>query len=146
MHAAMDHALDTPRASRLPTWLGEGVAQLFDEGGGDEVEDTFALLVREHTYVPLASLDGPFVDIEDSTDARIAYHQSLAMVLYLVDRRGERGLAEAMQHLVAGRSPASLLSSIDAPLDGETLLRFLEERAARRGRWAADVASTLSGR
>jgi hypothetical protein len=37
-----------------------------------------------------------------------------------------------------------MLASIGAPLDGETLLRFLDERAARRSRWADEVTSAIS--
>lgn len=143
LHAAMDHAISVagPTASSPPAWFREGVAQYFADGVTPASEETFALLLREHTYVPLGSMDRTFGEIVDGADAGMAYHQALAMVLYLVERRGERGIAEAMSHLERGGDPATLLSAIGAPLSGETLLAFLAQRQARLSGWVDRMAA-----
>ena len=144
LHAALH---DRPRD--VPYWADEGIAQHFapEVASGSALdplaarlvdgrgEDDLARLVRDHTYVPLASLDGAFLDIDDPDDARLAYHQSLAMIEWLVAQRGERGIAELIARLeahpeAAPRDPGALLGEIARrPFDGEVLIAYL---AARR--------------
>jgi hypothetical protein len=65
----------------------------------------------------------------------VAYHQSLAMIGWLVSQRGERALAELVARLDAHpagalRDPAAILAEVAGrPFDGEVLLAYL---AARR--------------
>jgi hypothetical protein len=143
LHAALH---DRPRA--VPYWADEGIAQYFAPGVDGppaealgarlldrRAEDDLARLVRDRTYVPLASLDGAFLDIDDPDDARLAYHQSLAMIGWLVTVRGERGIAELVARLEAQptnapRDPAAILGEVaERRFDGEVLLDYL---AARR--------------
>ncbi len=136
LHASLHHAIETPlegarprgRPVRLPTWFDEGLAQYFADEEPLGARRSFELMVREHTYVPLPSMNGQFMVIDDPSDAGLAYHQALAMVLYLIDRRGERGIAAAVQYLREGGDPDALLSGVGAPLDGEALLTFLARR------------------
>ena len=135
LHAALHDAVSEARRDgtpRLPTWFDEGLAQYFANEERLGAHRSFELMVREHTYVPLASMNGQFMVIDDPRDAGLAYHQALAMVLHLVDRRGERGIAEAVRSLREGNDPDQLLSGIGAPLDGEALLAFLAQRLAVR--------------
>ncbi|MFO0712640.1 MAG: hypothetical protein U0353_22505 [Sandaracinus sp.] len=128
LHAAL-HA----RPREVPYWVDEGIAQRFSGRVDPSAEGDFARLVRDHTYVPLASLDGAFLDIDDPDDARLAYHQSLAMIDWLIAQRGPRGLAELVARLGSGpsttRDPALILGEIAGrPFDGEVLLAFLASR------------------
>lgn len=135
LHAALHHAVPGSRPSGdpiLPTWLDEGLAQYFAEEEALGAHRSFELMLRERTFVPMASMNGHFVVIDDPRDAGLAYHQALAMVLYLVDRRGERGIAEAVTYLQTGGDPDALMSGIGAPIDGESLLAFLEEHRRER--------------
>lgn len=69
------------------------------------------------------------MDIEDARDASLAYFQSLAMVLYLIDRRGVRAIADAIAHIEAGEH-TDLLERIVPGSSGEALLAFLARRSA----------------
>lgn len=129
LHAALH---DRPRD--VPYWADEGIAQHFAGLDDPSASRDFARLVRDRTYVPLASLDGAFLDIDDPADARLAYHQSLAMIDWLVAQRGERGIAELVARLettAAGsaRDPSTILSEVAGRrFDGEVLLAFLATR------------------
>jgi hypothetical protein len=146
LHAALH---DRPRD--VPYWADEGIAQYFapvaPPGAADvlaarlidrRAEDDLARLVRDHTYVPLASLDGAFLDIDDPDDARLAYHQSLAMIGWLVSQRGEPGIAALVARLDAHpsgtlRDPGSILADVAGrPFDGEVLLAYLASRRSTR--------------
>jgi hypothetical protein len=125
LHASLHGALEetSARRSAPPTWLDEGLAQYFaPEDPGPE--RSFALIARERTYVPLPSMDGAFLVIDDPRDAGLAYHQALLMVRWLVERRGERGIAEAVRWLAEGGAPERVLEGIGAPLDGDALVAF----------------------
>ena len=150
--AAGTYAALHDRPRDVPYWADEGLAQYFAPavaGGATDLratdllgarlvdrraEDDLARLVRDHTYVPLASLDGAFLDIDDPDDARVAYHQSLAMIGWLVSQRGERALAELIARLDAHppgapRDPALILGEVAGrPFDGEVLLAYLASR------------------
>jgi hypothetical protein len=133
LHAALHGALEETSAARRapPTWLDEGLAQYFaPEHPGPE--RSFALIARERTFVPLPSMDGAFMVIDDPRDAGLAYHQALLMVLWLVDRRGERGIAEAVRFLSEGGDPTRVLEGVGAPLDGEALVAFAATAPAHR--------------
>jgi hypothetical protein len=129
LHAALH---DRPRD--FPYWADEGIAQHFAGLHDPSAAADFARLVRDRTYVPLVSLDGAFLDIDDPADARLAYHQSLAMIDWLVAQRGERGIAELVARLDATgpggpRDPSTLLGGIAGrPFDGDVLLAFLATR------------------
>lgn len=128
LHATLHRAL--PNVP-VPTWLDEGLAQY--ASGEHEVDAgvrrSFRLMVDERAVIPFASMDGAFLVIDDPTDARLAYHQALAMVLWLVERRGERGVADAIAHLARGGDPTRVLEeAARAPLDAETLRAFLAAR------------------
>lgn len=128
LHDAIERAMPHGRPAHLPTWFDEGLAQYFADEERLGARRSFELMVREHTYVPLPSMNGQFMVIDDPRDAGLAYHQALAMVLYLIDQRGERGIAAAVQYLREGGDPDALLTAVGAPLDGEALLAFLERR------------------
>lgn len=125
------HAAIHPMVSNVPTWLDEGLAQY---AAGDEGPDhlrSYELMLREHTWIPFASMNDAFLVIDDTADAGLAYHQALAMVEWLVDRRGERGIRDAVQWLSAGGDPTRVLSeAAHTDLDGEALLAFVARHVA----------------
>jgi hypothetical protein len=77
-------------------------------------------------------MNGAFLVIDDPRDAGLAYHQALLMVRWLVERRGERGIAEAVRWLAEGGAPERVLEGVGAPLDGETLIAFAGRAAPPR--------------
>jgi hypothetical protein len=130
LHAAMH-----PLVPHVPTWLDEGLAQYLAEEEGRPHFQSYALMVREHTWVPFGTMNDAFLVIDDAGDAGLAYHQSLAMVLWLVDRRGERGISDAIAWLSSGGDPSRVLDeAARGALDGEGLLVFLAAHLAERAR------------
>jgi hypothetical protein len=63
--------------------------------------------------------------IDDPRDAELAYHQSLAMVRYLVHYRGERALGDAIERIERGEHEDLLDALLGEPARGEDLLAFL---------------------
>ena len=125
------HAAMHPSVPNVPLWLDEGLAQYVSGEEGRAHERSYALMVHEHTWIPFASMNDAFLDIEDSHDAGLAYHQALAMVEWLVDRRGERGIRDAAAWLRSGGDPSRVLAeAAHGELDGETLLAFVARRLA----------------
>lgn len=125
------HAAIHPLVPRVPTWLDEGLAQYLAEEESAGHFHSYALMIREHTWVPFGTMNDAFLVIDDARDAGLAYHQSLAMVLWLVDRRGERGVRDAIAWLSSGGDPTRVLDhAARGTLDGEGLLTFLEARTA----------------
>lgn len=111
------------RHSRIPRWLDEGAAQRF---GRDPIDlARWELLVREQTWIPFASLDGPFAEFGEDPDVRLAYSQSLAMVMYLERRHGDHAIADAIA-AVDLVPPSQLLETIAPELDGPRLLDELD--------------------
>ncbi|MGD8860133.1 MAG: tetratricopeptide repeat protein [Myxococcales bacterium] len=125
------------RAERLPAphWFHEGVAQHFAREAHRGHLRSYRVMVDNHTYIPFASLEGSFLVIDRSRDARLAYHQSLAMVELMIDRFGDRALPRAVDFLRQGGDPSQLLQYVAAPrgLDGDDLLSFLRRKLAAGG-------------
>lgn len=129
VHATLRSALPTVR---VPTWLNEGIAQYAtaERGGG---EHSFRLMVDEHAVIPFESMDGAFMVIDDPTDVRLAYHQALAMVLWLVHQRGERGIADAIDWLAEGGVPENVLREVSrTTLTADGLREFLATEELHR--------------
>ena len=120
-----------PAVPSVPLWLDEGLAQFVSGEEGEAHRRSYALMVREHTWIPFASMNDAFLDIEDSQDAGLAYHQALVMVEWLVDRRGERGIRDAARWLLQGGDPSRVLAeAAHGEIDGEALLAFVARRVA----------------
>lgn len=125
------HAAVHPVVPNVPTWLDEGLAQYVSGEEGLAHVQSYELMVREHTWIPFASMNDAFLVIDDSADAGLAYHQALAMVEWLVERRGERGIRDAAHWLIDGGDATRVLAeAARAELDGETLLAFVQRHVA----------------
>ncbi len=82
----------------MPAWLNEGTAMYF---AGPPPVRSWLRMLRSPDSVDLGELSVPsFVQLPDESAER-AYAESLAMVLYIVDRAGEAGLRAAVQALRA---------------------------------------------
>ncbi|UJR82694.1 hypothetical protein [Sandaracinus amylolyticus] len=113
---------------RAPYWLDEGMAQRFSGEESPDHHRSWAMMVRSRMWIPMDSIAGSFLEIDDPSDARLAYHQSLAMVRYLESTRGERAIGDAIAEIDRGTSPEELLARLAPELDGARLLAFLAER------------------
>jgi hypothetical protein len=84
----------------MPAWLDEGIAMYF---AGTPAVRTWIRMLRNPDSVPLRELAMPSFDLLPVELAQRAYAESLAMIVYIVDRDGEAGLRAAVQALrVAG--------------------------------------------
>lgn len=125
------HAAVHPAVPNVPTWLDEGLAQYVSGEEGPAHLRSYELMIRERTWIPFASMNDAFLVIDDSSDAGLAYHQALLMVDWLVERRGERGIADAAHWLIGGGDGSRVLAeAARAELDGEALLEFTGRHVA----------------
>ncbi len=125
-HAQLGHV-----RGRIPTWLNEGLAQWMEGEPAPSARDAWARMTRDRFWIPFASLEGELLMIDDARDASRAYHQCLAMVLYLMDERGVQGVAEAIDAIETGRSEDLLDHVVGRPVTGEALLASLRRHSAR---------------
>jgi len=113
----------------VPRWFDEGLAQRFADERSPATLRSWRTMVDNRTWVPFGSLEASFLVIEAPEDAGLAYHQSLAMVDWLVAKHGRGVVAEAMAFLRNGGDPRSLATAVGGPgFDGPALLRFLDDR------------------
>jgi len=83
---AVVHGLS--RGLDVPTWLNEGVAVYFENGGEPTQEQALARQIRSGApLVPLSLLHGSFLQLSGA-QASLAYAESFAAVKALVDRYG----------------------------------------------------------
>ena len=126
-HEALHAQLHAERRTVLPYWLDEGLAQRFAGEEGADHHRSWAMLVRGGMIIPFESVEGPFVEIGDPRDARLAYHQSLAIVRYLEATHGARAIPDAIARADRGVAPDALLREIAPELDRARFLAFLAQ-------------------
>jgi tetratricopeptide (TPR) repeat protein len=122
MHAALHES-----AARVPLWFDEGLAQHFAGETGEGAHRSWRRMVRDRVWIPFPSLEGSFMVIEDGGDAGLAYHQSLAMVSFMVDRGGPDAIRAAVATLREA-APDEVPSLVPADLTGDALLDYLQRR------------------
>jgi tetratricopeptide (TPR) repeat protein len=105
------HAQLARLRGRAPQWFNEGLAQFVEGEPTAAVQASFDRLAERRLLIPFASLEGRLVVIDDAADARLAYHQSLAMFRYLRERGGHRAVVMAADRIEAG-SPEDLLEAL----------------------------------
>ena len=81
---AVVHAM---AGSSVPTWLNEGLALTFEKGDPASWDGILQGAVRAHGLIPLQSLHGPFISMDQET-ASLAYAESYSAVKYLIHRYG----------------------------------------------------------
>lgn len=98
------------RRSPLPAphWFHEGVAQYFAKEQGAGHLSSYRFMLRNHTFIPFDSMQGSFLVFDAGDDARLAYHQSLAMVQMMIAERGANAIAEAIAYLQRDGDPGAL--------------------------------------
>jgi Tfp pilus assembly protein PilF len=128
------HAQLATLRGAAPLWLEEGLAQWMEGEPDPSAVRAWRTMVERDVWIPFASLEGSLVVIDDAHDASRAYHQSLAMLLLLLERRGERAI-ESAATLVESGQREDLLEQLlpSGQADGRTLLAFLRAREDVRG-------------
>jgi len=121
------HAQLAEVRGRIPHWLNEGIAQHLEGPPRPSALRSWRRMAASGAVIPFASLEGQLLVIDDAGDARLAYHQSLAMFAWLLAARGEPGVREAFAEIEAGRHE-DLLPRLLPGADGAGLRAFLSER------------------
>jgi hypothetical protein len=107
MHAQLHTA-----AGCMPAWFNEGLAMYF---AGTPPARQWVRMLRTPDAYDLAALQVPALEDMPKDRAERAYAESLAMILFLVERAGEPGLKLAVQTLRAAsrESPRAALDLWD---------------------------------
>jgi hypothetical protein len=122
------HAQLGSQLTRVPTWFNEGLAQLVAEQFGNRHIDTYEHMLNNRTYIPFMHMFGTFGDFDTWDHAKIAYHQSLAMVALMIDRSSETATGDAVAYLRDGGDPKTLMEHVTGiELDGQDLLKYLKK-------------------
>ncbi|MFO0594882.1 MAG: hypothetical protein U0228_06250 [Myxococcaceae bacterium] len=118
------HATLATLGFSAPIWFEEGAAQTFERKPPDAV--TWRQLVTSRTWIPFDSLERSLGEF-DTADARLAYAQSHAMVLFLERCAGSGGLVTAA-HLATSRQRLDAIFTrvCGQPLSGPELLDFMQ--------------------
>jgi hypothetical protein len=112
----------------FPYWFNEGLAQYFAGQFSEKHIGSYLHMLHNKTYIPFSSMDGRFSELPQSEDAKLAYHQSLAMIHLLLDQAGPRAIAKAIKQLKKSKEIRNLYQQVTGrPLDGQTFLSFLTE-------------------
>jgi tetratricopeptide (TPR) repeat protein len=108
-HELTHSFIDQVTMGRCPQWLNEGIAQMLEprslNGGA-----TLAQLFKSEREVPLNSLESGFSTFS-TTQAEVAYAESLATVAYIRDHYGMSDVLRILDKLGQGESVESALRS-----------------------------------
>ncbi len=97
---------------RCPTWLNEGVAQAMEQKSLGSVGRQLAQLFRSQRAIPYNALEGSFMRFS-STEAYLAYAESLAAVEYISETYGMSDVERILERIGQGGAPeAALRASI----------------------------------
>ncbi len=80
----------------MPAWFNEGAAQLF---AGRPPVATWMTMLKERASFDFDALGAPTIAEAPKDDAPKLYAESLAMLLHVIDRPSQGGLAEVVQSL-----------------------------------------------
>jgi len=80
----------------MPAWFNEGAAQLF---AGRPPVATWMTMLKERATFDFDALGAPTIAEAPKDDAPKLYAESLAMLLHVIDRPSQGGLAEVVQSL-----------------------------------------------
>ncbi len=94
--------------NRCPVWLNEGVAMALEPRSSAPYGRMLAQLFLTQKHIPLNALEGPFVRFS-STQATVAYLESLAAVDYIRDTYGISDVVRVLERIGEGSSTETAL-------------------------------------
>jgi tetratricopeptide (TPR) repeat protein len=93
---------------RCPQWLHEGIAQLVEPRSLDARGQRLSQLFQAQHALPFYMLEGGFMNLS-SSEATVAYDQSLAAVQYIEETYGISDVQRILQRIGEGSSPEAAL-------------------------------------
>ncbi|MBE9479315.1 MAG: hypothetical protein IMY80_05055 [Chloroflexi bacterium] len=94
--------------SSWPKWMDEGFAQYFEFNSKSPALTRVERAARNGTLTPLRYLNGSFG--HDPVEVRLAYDQSLSVVVFLLETWGETGLEALISEIRTGATISAALS------------------------------------
>lgn len=88
--------------SNWPSWLDEGVAQLFEYGQNPDALVEVRAAAAQGELVPLAHLNGSFG--REASQVRLAYAESLSLILFILEEHGTPGMLDLFNDLAEGKT------------------------------------------
>ena len=110
-----------------PLWFNEGLADYFEATVGSAEYDWLEML-RQGTWLALATFGGGLTEVLDPEEARFVYSQSLLMVMYTIDRGGQSAIGRAVGSLRSGLDPNRLWDDLHPGVTPRDVFRFLAVR------------------
>ena len=98
-------------ASRCPTWLQEGIAQMEEGKSSAPAGRQLAELFGDDHEIPMNLLEGSFMSFS-SGEAMLAYAESLAAVEYIRDTYGISDISHILAALQQGSSTEAAMRSV----------------------------------
>src|SRR5579871_688394 len=95
---------------RCPGWLHEGIAQFLEPTSLGSQGRQLAILFKSQQNIPINALEGSFAGF-NTTQAYVAYAESLAAVTYINETYGMSDIQRILQRLSEGNSTESALRS-----------------------------------
>lgn len=92
-----------------PSWMDEGFAQYFEPNNRNPTLSRVERAAREGSLTPLRYLSGSFG--HNPEEVRLAYDQSLSVVVFLLETWGEAGLETLMDEVRSGATISVALSN-----------------------------------
>ncbi len=83
-----------------PSWMDEGFAQYFEFSSNEPILERVEQAARNGELTPLRYIGGSFG--HDPGEVRLAYDQSLSIVVFLLETWGDEGLEALIQEIRAG--------------------------------------------
>jgi hypothetical protein len=136
MHAQLHAAVGC-----MPAWFNEGLAMYF---AGTPPLSEWLALVRRPEALEVKTLSAPTIDEQRTEIVSRLYAQSLAMIMYLVERGGETGLRAAVQAAHTGEK--GLWDRLAPGIDERMVIDVLARRifgVARGPELDAVLANTI---
>ena len=126
LHAQLHH-----HVRNIPQWFNEGLAQYLAQEKGPAHIRSYRKMIKHQTYIPFPAMYDTFGIFHDPQDAKLAYHQSLAMVELLIDIGSRAAIARSIEYLRQNKDVHQMIPSVvGSKLTGQDLLRFLERTSA----------------
>jgi len=98
--------------NRAPAWLQEGIAQMMEPRSMQPYGPVLSRVFQQRKQAPMKALEGSFVQYS-SSQAMIAYVESLAAVEYLRSTVGMSGVQKILERIASGDSPEAALKTVN---------------------------------
>jgi tetratricopeptide (TPR) repeat protein len=98
--------------NRAPAWVQEGIAQMLEPRALGQYGPVMSHAFQQHKQAPMRVLEGTFAQYS-SSQAMVAYVESLAAAEYLRSTIGMSGIQKILERIGSGDSPEAALKAVN---------------------------------